>query len=206
MVHLTELNQDQISKAVLEAERHTTGEIVPMVVSRSDDYPGARWRLAIVTALVLGFITYTLLGNHDPAWILWAQIPGLYIGYWLGGFGAILRPFLISAKLDEEVHQRALQAFFSRNLHATQDRTAILIMISLLEHRVEILADTGINAKVSGDQWQQIVSDMLGKIKSGDLTEGLCVAVRECGEVLAKEFPGSHDNVDELSNKVIIAD
>ena len=79
-------------------------------------------------------------------------------------------------------------------------------MVSLLEHRVEILADTGINAKVSSDTWQKIVSDMLGKIKSGDLTEAFCVAVGECGEVLAKEFPGTHDNPDELSNKVIIED
>ena len=111
---------------------------------------------------------------------------------------------MLSSKIDEEVHQRALQAFFSRNLHATKDRTGILIMVSLLEHRVEILADTGINAKVSRDTWQRIVTDMIGRIKSDNLTEGFCIAVRECGEVLAKDFPGTHDNPDEISNKVII--
>jgi uncharacterized membrane protein len=45
---------------------------------------------------------------------------------------------------------------------------------------------------------------MIGSIKSGDLTDGFCTAVRECGEVLAKDFPGTHDNPDEISNKVII--
>ena len=206
MVHLTQLDQDRISKAVLEAEKHTTGEIVPMIVTQSDDYPGARWRLAIVIALLFGFLAYSFLGDYDPVWILWAQIPGLYIGYWLGAFGVILRPFLLSSKIDEEVYQRALQAFITRDLHATKDRTGILIMVSLLEHRVEILADTGINAKVSGDTWQKIVSNMIGNIKSGDLAEGFCIAVRECGEVLAKDFPGTHDNPDEISNKVIIED
>ena len=132
------------------------------------------------------------------------QIPGLYIGYWLGTFSAVLRPFLESSKVDEEVHQRALQAFISLDLHATKDRTGILIMASLFERRVEILADTGINAKVSKDTWQGIVADMIGRIKSDDLTEGFCIAVRECGEVLAKDFPGSHDNPDEISNKVVI--
>ena len=112
----------------------------------------------------------------------------------------------MSSKIDEEVYQRALQAFITRDLHATKDRTGILIMVSLLEHRVEILADTGINAKVSGDTWQKIVSNMIGNIKSGDLAEGFCIAVRECGEVLAKDFPGTHDNPDEISNKVIIED
>ncbi len=204
MIHLTQSDQDKISKAVLEAELLTTGEIVPMVVTQSDDYPGARWRLAIVTAMLFGFLAYYFLGDFDPAWILWVQIPGLYIGYWLGTFSAVLRPFLESSKVDEEVHQRALQAFISLDLHATKDRTGILIMASLFERRVEILADTGINAKVSKDTWQGIVADMIGRIKSDNLTEGFCIAVRECGEVLAKNFPGSHDNPDEISNKVVI--
>ena len=81
MIHLTQSDQDKISEAVREAELLTTGEIVPMVVTQSDDYPGARWRLAIVTAMFFGFLGYYFLGDFDPAWILWVQIPGLYIGY-----------------------------------------------------------------------------------------------------------------------------
>ena len=206
MVHLTQSDRDRISLAVLEAEKQTTGEIVPMIVAQSDDYPGARWRLAIVIALLFGFLAYFFLDDFDPAWILWVQIPGLYIGYGLGTFGVVLRPFLVSSKVDEEVHQRALQAFFSRGLHTTKDRTGILVMASLLEHRAEILADTGISAKVSKDTWEGILTSMTGRIKLGDLTEGLCIAVHECGEVLAKDFPGTHDNPDEISNKVIIED
>ena len=206
MIHLTQSERDRISQAVLEAEKLTTGEIVPMIVAQSDDYPGARWRLAIVIALFFGFLAYFFLDDFDPAWILWVQIPGLYIGYSLGIFGVVLRPFLARSKIDEEVHQRALQAFFSRDLHATKDRTGILVMASLLEHRVEILADTGINAKVSQETWQGILTELIGKIKSGELTEGICNAVRECGEVLAEDFPGTHDNPNEISNKIIIED
>jgi putative membrane protein len=206
MVHLTQSELDRISDAVREAEKQTAGEIVPMLVGQSDEYPGARWRLAIVTALLSGALAYFFLDDFDPVWILWAQIPGLYIGYWLGSFGAVLRPFLVSSKIDEEVHQRAVQAFFLHNLHATKDRTGILVMVSLLEHRVEILADTGINAKVPRDMWEKILNDMIGKIKSGDLTEGFCTAVRECGEVLAKDFPGTHENPNELSDRVILED
>lgn len=204
MINLTQAECDKISQAVLNAEKQTTGEIIPMVVSQSDDYPGARWRLAIVSSLLFGFLAYFFLGEFDAMWILWAQIPGLYIGYALGGIGAILRPFMLSSKIDEEVNQRALQAFFSHNLHATKDHTAILIMVSLLERRVEILADSGINSKVSKDTWNGVVNSMLKHIKAGSLSEGFCVAVTECSEILAKDFPGSHDNPDEISNKIII--
>jgi putative membrane protein len=204
MVHLTQSDLDQISKVVLEAERQTIGEIVPMIVAKSDDYPGARWRLTIVTSLLFGFLSYFCFEDFDPAWILWAQIPGLYIGYWLGTFDPVLRPFLTTSKMDEEVHQRALQAFFSLNIHATKERTGILIMASLLERRVKILADTGINVKVPKDTWQRILTNMVSKIKSNELTEGFCIAIQECGEVLVKDFPGTHGNPNEIKNKVII--
>jgi putative membrane protein len=204
MIEITQADRDKVSQAVLEAEKHTTGEIVPMIVAQSDDYSGARWRLAVAGALFAGFLAYFFLGDYDSVWILYAQIPGLYLGYALGNVGAILRPFMLSDKIDEEVNQRALQAFYEHRLHHTQDRTAILIMVSLLEHRVEILADAGINAKVPKDTWQTIVNDMIASIKTNDLSEGICIAVRECGDILAKDFPGQHDNPDELSNKLII--
>jgi len=204
MNEITQADRDKVTQAVLQAEKYTTGEIVPMIVTQSDDYAGARWRLAVAGALLAGFLAYFFLGDYDPMWILYAQIPGLYIGYALGNVGVILRPFMLNDKIDDEVNQRALQAFFEHNLHRTKDQTAILIMISLLEHRVEILADAGINSKVPKDTWESIVNDMIVCIKSNDLSEGICVAVRECGEILAKEFPGGHDNPDEVSNKLII--
>ena len=77
-------------------------------------------------------------------------------------------------------------------------------MVSLLEHRVEILADTGINAKVSKDTWQKILTGMVGKIKSNELADGICIAVKECGEILEEDFPGTHENPNEIKNKIII--
>ena len=79
-------------------------------------------------------------------------------------------------------------------------------MVSLLEHRVEILADTGINEKVDRDTWNNIITDMLSSIKASGLTDGFCVAIKECGEILEKDFPGSHDNTNEISNKLIIVE
>ena len=45
---------------------------------------------------------------------------------------------------------------------------------------------------------------MVSAIKTDNLSEGICVAVRECGAILAKDFPGQHDNPDEVSNKLIV--
>ena len=70
MVHLTQSELDRISDAVREAEKQTAGEIVPMLVGQSDEYPGARWRLAIVTALLSGALAYFFLDDFDTVWIL----------------------------------------------------------------------------------------------------------------------------------------
>ena len=128
MIEITQNERDKVSQAVLEAEKHTTGEIVPMIVAQSDDYSGARWRLTVAGALLSGFLAYFFLGyfyltDYDAVWILYAQIPGLYIGYALGNIPIILRPFMLEEKISEEVHQRALQAFYEHNLHHTKDHT-----------------------------------------------------------------------------------
>ena len=51
-------------------------------------------------------------------------------------------------RIAEAVHILALASFSEYGLHYTREHTGILILVSLLEHRVEVLADRGINAKV----------------------------------------------------------
>ncbi|MCY4524046.1 MAG: TPM domain-containing protein, partial [Halobacteriovoraceae bacterium] len=109
-------------------------------------------------------------------------------------------------ELSQEVHQRAIQAFYNNNLHTTRDRTGILIMVSLLEHRAEILADTGINEKVPPRTWRKILNPMVKKIKKDDLTAGLCEAIQACGKILDEHFPIKPDDKNELSNEVVTPD
>ncbi len=70
--------------------------------------------------------------------------------------GFFCRPYAESVKrlvasknrIGEAVHIFALASFSEHGLHYTREHTGILILVSLLEHRVEVLADRGINAKV----------------------------------------------------------
>jgi putative membrane protein len=78
-----------------------------------------------------------------------------------------------------------------------------LILISLLEHRVEVLADKGINEKVSAGTWDEIVHIITAGLKSGNACDGFCQAIERCGEILAQHFPRSPDDQDELANKLV---
>jgi putative membrane protein len=199
----TLLTQDQIrslTDAVSAAERGTSGEIVPVVLHASDRYPGARWRCAIAFSGLCAFTLVLAMPLLHPIWYLWIQVPALAIGYALGSISWVQRKFLATVEMDEETHQRALEAFHLHGLHATRDRTGVLILVSMLERRVQILADSGINAKVAPSAWSGIVDRLTARIRGGELCEGLTHAIAECGELLAREFPSAPGDRNELPN------
>lgn len=201
---IVQTEKDKLARLVAELEKQTSGEIVTMVVGRSDDYPGARWRCAVLFSLLALFLVYFLFPEIDPLYLLFLHLPALYIGYLLSAVPAVLRCFLIEDKVSEEVHQRATQEFFAQNVHETSHRSGVFIFVSLLERRAEILADTGINARAEPDTWQKVLQDMLAHFRGGRLYAGLEHAIKSCGDILCREFPAEGDSVpDELKNHVI---
>ena len=206
-MQLNKTDKEKIKEAIAKAEKSTSGEIVPIVLKQSDLYPAAHFRSAIFFSFIPPVILYySFIDIPDPMYFIWSQLPGLLFGYFLAYLPRVKRLFSTQKELSLEVHQRAVQAFFNNNLHTTRDRTGILIMASLMEHRVEILADSGINEKVPPRTWRKILNPMIKKIKQGNLTEGFCDAIESCGKVLTEHFPIKEDDTNELSNEVITPD
>ena len=50
-----------------------------------------------------------------------------------------------------------MRQFCAQGLHKTENRTGVLIFASEAEHYAEIIADTGINAKVKPEVWDEAV-------------------------------------------------
>ncbi len=80
----------------------------------------------------------------------------------------------------------------------------MLIFVSLAEHHAEILADTGIDARVPAGTWQKIVDQLTDDIGHGKPADGFITAINEAGRHLAQHFPpGSHDP-NELPDHLIV--
>ena len=113
------------------------------------------------------------------------------------------RFFISDREIEEEVQEAALTGFFKEELYRTRDETGILIFISVFEHRVWVLADRGINARVNKGRWDEVVAHIVTGIKKGHQADAICDAVKEVGQILAQHFPVKQDDIDELDNLII---
>lgn len=200
----TQAEQQKIEETIREVEKKTSGEIVPLVVDASYDYPRADiiggGTLALATAI---FLSWAIGGES-----IWFFLPLFLIvtplfQLLIRRCPSLKRRLIHPAEIDAEVEEKVLVSFVEHGLHKTRDNTGILILISLFEHRVQVLADQGINDKVPGDTWDKLVKDVTEGIRTGAACEALCREIRICGELLAEHFPVRHDDTDELPNLII---
>ncbi|SEA56515.1 putative membrane protein [Desulfuromusa kysingii] len=196
--------QQKIEAAVRKAETKTSGEIVPMLVNSSYEYPRAELIGAGTLALAVGLIFSWAVGGESIWWFLPAFIVSFFVFQLLiRNLPDLKRKLINPAEFDLEVKEKALVSFVEQGLHETRDKTGILILISLFEHRVQVLADSGINAKVPKNTWNELVDTIIHGLKTGDSCNAICQAVERCGELLETHFPRKDDDSDELPNLII---
>lgn len=208
----TDAEQERIRQAVRQAELVTKGEIVPMIVPASARYREAGYRTGLMLALLSLSLLLTIeiywlpWGWHagNAGWLLLAVVASYGLGQWLGRIPVVIRLVTSRERLAHKVALRAEQAFYKHGLHQTQGRTGVLIFVSLLERRVEVLADKGINDHVPAGTWDGLVSGIIEGIKTGQATDAICAAIAKCGVLLAQVSPaGSGDNLNELPDSLI---
>lgn len=207
---LTETEKDTISTLVQQMEQQTSGEIVPMVVSASHSYPTSIILGATVLALPLSLLlmplvsTFFWLGSQN-VWIFIALFTVLYgLSYGLVyRFAWLKRFFLSKSQIEAEVQEAAVTSFFSEKLYKTKDENGILIFISVLERKVWVLADAGINARIDPEQWQEIIDLITLGIKEKRQCEALCHAISQIGALLQTHFPIGENDINELHNIIV---
>ena len=207
---LSAADRDAIAAAVAAAEKKTAGEIVPMVVSASYHYPMADVIGGVALALPAAFMLTPLMGGWFwiGTWNLW-----VFLGIFSLLFPSALlivrhalplkRLFISQREIDAEVEEAAVTSFYQKGVHRTREETGVLIFISLFEHRVWVLADRGINRKVSQDQWEKIVVRIVAGIRQKCAGEAICAAVTDIGRLLAEHFPVRADDRNELADLIV---
>ena len=96
-------------------------------------------------------------------------------------------------------HERALAHFGRLRVWDTADKAGVLIYLLLADRRVEIVADSGIHARVGGTAWETICGAMQREFAAGHFETGVLTGLAAVSDLLAQHFPaGAGGNPNEL--------
>jgi putative membrane protein len=212
----------RIRDAVEAAEAKTAGEIFTVIAGASDDYRLIPVLWATLAALLVPLpilLAEWLAGwtsgdvwNIDTAastglpaaWVYATQL-AVFILLAIVLSLPRIRPLVVPRSVkDERAHAVAVQQFLAHGLHLTEQRTGVLIFVSLAERYAEIIADAAIAKKVEQAVWDDAMSALLAEIRRGRLDDGLVAAVERVGVVLAEHFPPRRRDENELSDDLVI--
>jgi putative membrane protein len=194
-----------VREAIAAAERRTVGEILPVVVERSDPHPAAEWLSALCFLLVGSSLLAAWIPWNQPALVLTAQLLMGAVGFALARvLPDFKRLFVFEDRATAVAREQAFQEFYANDLHETEAATCVLLFVSLFEHRVIILADDGIDSVVDAEFWADTDDVILDGIREGSLRDGLIAGVRRAGERLAEAFPWREGDRNEIPDRVIV--
>ncbi len=205
---VTPADHKRIAAAIHAAESHTDGEIHAVMARRSDDYFVASGFVLSACLMIVSVLIALYLDRHWHS-ISLSLYSLLVLGAWLVCMGLLW--FLPNARLyfipnrmaRKRAHQNAAVQFLARNMHATKNRTGVLLFVSLAEHYAEVIADEGIASCVGQSEWDGIVDVLISHASKGKIADGFVAAAQLSGTLLATHFPKTNDDTNELDDHLV---
>ena len=221
MLRLSEADHALVTTAVAKAELASDGEIVTIMADKSDSYHDVGLQYGVLAMLLVPIVlallpqsmidcaTAFLLGWNGvsrPALMLYLFVT-LTLVFLIVRYALAYMPLRMAltpgATKSRRVQRRALQLFRTSAEQRTVGRTGVLLYLSLLEHRAEIVADEAIHSKVEPDVWGAAMAVLIENVKEGRPGEGMARAVEEIGKVLSTHLPRSATDTNELPDRLI---
>jgi len=196
--------KERLKATTQEVESRTIGEIVVMVVDRSERYMEAEILGGVLLGSLFSLIL-TLLFFHSS---IWSYVPLSFLFFFpcrvlFQKMDALKKLFIGVRRKEEAVRLRAERAFFERGLYKTKKNTGVLFFLSLLERKVWILADKGIYEKMDQETLNRFANEVSVGVREGRACDALSKAIQEIGVILSRHFPITSDNTDELPDEVM---
>jgi len=201
-----------IDQMVARVEARTGVQIATAIVRRSDAYTELPWK---AFALGTSFAAFALVvvDASNPQWVtpstaLLHAAAILLSGMALAAFAIFAPPFarllLRRHRAEIEARRYAESLFFRRGLFRTRARMAVLILVSVFERRIEIIADDGLRSRVSAAEWNGVIVRMTPHLRSERPYDAVRDALEAVDALLvSKGFQGDPGADDELPNRTI---
>jgi putative membrane protein len=189
---------DTLAQCVKEIEAGTDAEIVIAVRARSGSYRHADYLcgalLAFISLLFILFLPWTF----EQYWVAIDVLLFFLAGAFLSSRSEWLRRALTTKRhRAEAVRTGAAAMFYEAGVANTGAEMGLLIYLSLLERRLEIIADRGVLSATPPRKWNDCLF-ALHQAGRESSVETLTGALRELGAVLKEHLPATGENPNEL--------
>lgn len=200
---LSEGERQLVSEAVREAESRTAGEIVVVVARAASSYRSVSLVYALLGALAA---PWPLIAATDlsASRIFMLQLAVALLVLAVPSWPALRLALVPRFVKRSRGREAAAREFVARGLTRTRGRTGVLIYVAAAERYAEVMADTGLAARVDERIWRTTIEALVMALRDGRYADGLVAAVRRVGAILSEHAPSVADDSDELPNKVIL--
>jgi putative membrane protein len=193
--------RETLTDCVKKIETATDAELVLVVRARSGSYRQADYLFGALLAFAgLLFLLFSPFDFHQN----WVAID-VAVLFLLGLLGAsrsnTLRRLLTTEKFRHEaVRVSAAAMFYEAGIANTNAEMGLLIYLSILERRLELIADRGVLKGVNALEWNQIIFDLHQAGRKPE-PETLLAALSRLGTLLAHHLPATGENPNELPDQ-----
>lgn len=188
--------------AVRDVEARTSAEIVIAVRLRSGTYRHCDYLVGFLFALAALVAILFVSHSFSPVTIPLDLAMAFAVGAVLSAYSPPLeRLFAARAAKREQVQTAARAAFYDLRVSQTRGRTGVLVYLSLLERRAEVVCDSGIDRVQLGEPWERALDGLNAAMRSLD-PEAVFAAVRGLGAPLAGRYPRAPDDINELPDEM----
>jgi uncharacterized membrane protein len=112
-----------------------------------------------------------------------------------------IRVFIQRGEVADPVGE-ARQQFERLGMTRTRERNAVLIFVAPRARKFAVIGDSGVHERCGEPFWQALAEGMRTHLQAQNFTDALLHALRETGQLLARHFPRSPDDRNELPDTV----
>jgi putative membrane protein len=191
-----------VREAIETVESQTSAELVVAVRPRAASYLAVDVLVGCLAAfgalLLLLFHPMRFTVAWMPAEVALAFLLGCFLSW---GYGDLKR-WVVPAKYQRRATWReACTVFHERRISATSRRNGLLVYVSLLERRVEVVTDIGIDTDLLGEGWPAALESLQATVRKPDLTR-FVDALKALGPLLGAEMPRDEHDINELTDEM----
>jgi len=104
----------------------------------------------------------------------------------------------------QSARERAIEVFSQLRVWDTEENNGVLLYLLVADRDIEIVADRGINARVTPAEWERICRGVEQALARGGHEQAIVEGIKEISLLLARHYPPRPGGRNELPDKPMV--